>query len=472
MLEFALFLLGAALGGVAALLIAWRAAARVQAARGEAATAIATLEARLGEQAAGRETAERALAVERAARGESERQVARLETQREAERAQVEAQRQMLAEAQDRLVHVFRSIGAEELSKTQRQLIEAAKREMESQRELTNADAERRREAIDGTLKPVRELLERQQQAIAELESRRTAAYASIDTRIEGMIAATEAIRSEAGKLSTALRRGDSRGRWGEVALRNLVEMAGMTEHVDFETQVHVQSESGGAQRPDLVVRLPGGGAVVVDSKVPLEHYLNALEQQPEHRAALMAEHAKALKGHIDALASKAYWNQFDRAPSYVIMFVPVEPALSAALESRRDLQEYALRSRVILASSGIFLGLLQTMSLFWRQEQVAENARHISETGTELYERLATFTGHLEKVGKQLTGAGKAYNDAIGSLESRVLPSARQLRALKATTKDAIETPPVATIEIRPIVAGELRAPQDHDVPALESGA
>lgn len=461
MLELALFLLGLAIGGAVATVLWFRGAARTQAAVAEARSAsgaeIASLHARLDEQAGSRDTVERALSAERGTRTELERQVARLETQLAGEREQIEGQRRMLAESQEKLVHVFRSIGSEELSKAQTQLIDTAKREMANQRALSAEELERRRQAIDGSLQPVRELLEKQAIAIAELENKRVAAYASIDTRIEGMISATEAIRSEAGKLSTALRRSDARGRWGEVALRNLVEMAGMTEHVDFETQVHVQGE-GAAQRPDLVVRLPGGGSVVVDSKVPLEHYLAALEQ-PEQRTALLAEHAKALKGHVDALASKAYWNQFDRTPSYVVMFVPIEPALSAALESRRELQEYALRSRVILASSGIFLGLLQTVSLFWRQEQIAENAKRISTVGAELYDRLAKFVQHLEKVGTSLSTAGRSYNDAIGSLESRVLPSARQLRELKATTKDEIATPVAPAIEIRAVVAAELLA-------------
>lgn len=429
--------LGLVVGGTVAGAAAWFAA------RVRSSSAVAAAEARVDELATARELADTALERERERAREAEKSAEHHKASLEAERRALADQRasleRQLEESKRILVDVFRSVGIEELERTRERFALQASE----------------------TLTPIRELLTRQERAIGELELRRTAAYAAIETQIKGMIGASEQIRTEASKLTTALKRGDARGRWGEVALRNLIELSGMTEHVDYDTQVHVAHDDG-AVRPDLVVRMPGGGSIVVDAKVPLEHYLLALEQ-PEQRQRLLDEHARAVKGHIDALSSKAYWKQFTNAPGYVVMFIPVESALAAAFEARPDLQEYALRSRVILASSGIFLALLQAVALFWRHEDLTKNAQQISEVGAELYERLAKFATHLAKVGRSLEGAGKSYNDAIGSLEQRVLPSTRKLEALNVQLKAELESPESVAIEIRPIVAGELRAASEE---------
>lgn len=415
----------------------------------------AAAEARLDELATARDAAMEELERERTARSTAEREGARTAEALAAERRNLAEQRTQFEESRQRLVETFRAVGGEELAKTQRSLFEQQRAQQEEQRRLAEAELEQRRIAIEASVKPVRELLERQQQALGELERNRTAAYAGLQEQIRGMIGASESIRLEAGKLSSALRRSDARGRWGEVALRNLVEMAGMTEHVDFETQVHV-AHGDSVQRPDMVVRLPGGGSVVVDAKVPLEHFLAADEPDAD-RSVRLAEHATALRRHVDALSKKAYWNQFEHAPSYVVLFVPVESALAAALGSDPSLQEYALRSRVIVASSGIFLGLLQTVALFWRQERLAENAKRISEAGSELYDRLAKFAGHLSNVGDALEKSLKHYNSAVGSFESRVLPATRALRELHATAEAPVESPGVRDGLARRVAAPEL---------------
>lgn len=458
---------GCVLGGVVAWLLASaRSAARTslllqETLRSAEAKAVEA-NARLDEIATARDELAAQLVSERTARQTAESAVARLETRVEADGRNLAEQKLQFEQARSQLEHVFRSIGVDALRSTQEQFLEAAKATLAGQRDVAAGELEAKRQAIDASLKPVRELLERQQQAIAELERSRVGAYSAIEQQIKGLLAAAEAMRSETGKLSTALRRSDARGRWGEVALRNLVEMAGMTEHVDFEMQVQVRAGDA-AQRPDLVVRLPGGGSIVVDAKAPLEHYLAALER-PDEREALFAEHANAVKRHVDALGTKRYFEQFPKSPAYVVMFVPVESALSAALGARPDLQEYALRNRVVLASSGIFLGLLQTIGLFWRQEQLAENAEEIRKAGETLYDRLATFAEHFAGVGKALGGAAKSYNSAIASLESRVLPAARTLRELKATTKDAIPSPNLVEVELRDVQSAELRLPSSPE--------
>jgi DNA recombination protein RmuC len=442
------FAFGLALGALAMHLLRAARIARLEA-------ELAGSRARLDELATARDEANASLERERVARGMIERDATRLEEALAAERRNLVEQRMQFEDARRQLVDAFRSVGSDELARLQRSLLEQAKVQQEEQRRLAEAELEQRRIAIEASVKPVRELLEKQQQALGELERSRVGAYAALQEQIRSMLGASESIRLEAGKLSAALRRSDARGRWGEVALRNLVEMAGMTEHVDYEMQVHV---SGGdaIQRPDLVVRLPGGGSVVVDAKVPLEHFL-AAEEPNADRAARLAEHASALRRHVDALSRKAYWQQFERSPSYVVLFVPVESALAAALAADPSLQEHALRSRVIVASSGIFLGLLQTVALFWRQERLAENARRIGEAGTELYGRLAVFAGHLTKLGDDLEKALRNYNKAIGSFESRVLPATRTLRELHAASDDPVDPPPMREGTARPIGAAEL---------------
>ncbi len=450
-------ILGAAIGAVVAWLAATvRAAGRGSEAIRVAQTRAAEAGARLDEVTCARDEVVASIAEERSARQVAESGVARLQAELEGERRNLLEQRKQFEDARAQLTHEFRSIGAEALQQTQKQFIESATQTLAGQQRVASAELEQRRQAIDASLKPMRELLERQQQSIGELEQRRVAAYSSLETQIKGMLTATDAIRTEAGKLTNALQRSDARGRWGEVALRNLVEMAGMHEHVDFETQVHVKGVDANF-RPDMVVRLPGGGCVVVDAKVPLDAYLRALEATSD-RDGLMREHANAVKGHVDALSAKQYWDQFAHTPSYVVMFVPVESALAAALGARPELQEYALRSKVILASSGIFLGLLQTVSLFWRQERLAENARAISDAGADLYDRLAVFAGHMTKLGEAVANTTKHFNSAIGSMESRVLPAARTMRELHATTKGAIEAPPLIDVEPRRIGSEELR--------------
>lgn len=283
---------------------------------------------------------------------------------------------------------------------------------------------------------PVRESLDRFDTRLRDLESSRIEWHAQLREQVESVRVTGEALRRETASLSTALRRPEVRGRWGELHLRRTAELAGMLERCDFDLQV---TSADGRLRPDMVVRLVGGRSVVVDSKVPLDAFLDATatDDADEHTAHL-TRHARQLRLHVDQLAAKAYWRQFDAAPEFVVLFVPGEAFLSAALEADSSLLEHAAARKVVLASPTTLIALLRTVALAWTEESLAENAREIHRVARELYERLGTVAGHVDKLGASLDRAVHSYNDAVASVESRLLVSARRLHDLKVD-----ETPP-----------------------------
>jgi DNA recombination protein RmuC len=288
---------------------------------------------------------------------------------------------------------------------------------------------------------PFKELLSKTQQSVQDLETKRVKAYTELES-------ATKQIIEETTKLETALRRPDHRGRWGEVGLRNVVEFAGMAEHCDFEEQVVTGTDQ--SLRPDMVINMPGGGQLVVDSKLPLEHYLNAIED-PKHGAEHLDKHAKALEVHVNALASKAYWEQFEKSPTFVVMFVNVESALVAALERSPELHNRALAKKVLLTSPATLVALLQAAAFGWRQDSMAKNAEEIAKAGQELYDRLAKFQSHLAKVGNRLHQATESYNSAVGSFTTRLEPGAKRLSELHST--GGKELPVTEPVDIEPRV-------------------
>ena len=339
-----------------------------------------------------------------------------------------------------------------ELVRLQTQLQEQKKHAKEMQERMNETFAAISQQAIDQNSKsflqlaetkfaPFKELLHKTQLSVAELESKRVKAYAELGT-------VTQRIVEETSKLETALRRPDHRGRWGEVGLRNVVEFAGMTEKCDFEEQVVTTGEQN--YRPDMVVKMPGGGRLVVDSKLPLEHYLNAIEE-PDKAGEHLDKHAKALETHVNALASKAYWEQFDKSPTFVVMFVNVESALVAALERNPDLHSKALSKKVLLTSPATLVALLQAAAFGWRQDSMAKNAEEIAKAGQEMYDRLAKFRDHLAKIGTRLHQATESYNKAVGSFTNRLEPGAKRLSELKAS--GGKELPPTDPVDIEPRV-------------------
>lgn len=316
--------------------------------------------------------------------------------------------------------------------------------------------ADARLQATEHVVSPVKESLDRFDARLRDIEATRASSQAALKEQIEHVRLTGESLRRETASLSTALRRPSVRGRWGELHLQRAVEIAGLVEHCDFEQQVHTTGDEG-ILRPDLVVTLAGGKQVVVDAKVPLDAFLDATSSDdPDETAAHLVRHARQLRHHVDTLAGKAYWTRLSAAPEFVVLFVPGEAFLSAALEADSQLLEYAAAKQVILATPSTLIALLRTVAYAWTQEALADNAREVHAIGRELYDRLGTLGEHLDKLGRSLSTAVGTYNKAIGSLETRVLVSARKFRDLKVSDS-ALEGPQAVEESPRQIGAAEL---------------
>jgi DNA recombination protein RmuC len=310
-------------------------------------------------------------------------------------------------------------------------------------------------------LAPIKESLERFGQQTQALESSRRQAYGALFTQVQQLSASQEKLRTETGNLVKALRAPHVRGRWGEMQLKRVVELAGMVAYCDFVEQSSTADADGRLLRPDLVVKLPGGKNVVVDAKAPLNAYLDALEAEDDETRRLHQQaHARQVRDHITKLAAKAYWKQFAPAPEFVVMFLPDETFFRAACELDPSLHEVGPENGVLVASPTMLIGLLKTVAYGWQQETVAESAREIAEIGRELYDRLGVFAGHLAKAGRGLTTAVGAYNEAVASLETRVLVTARKLEDRGAASGGLPEAPPIDKA-VRPIQAADL-APRE----------
>jgi DNA recombination protein RmuC len=300
-----------------------------------------------------------------------------------------------------------------------------------------------REQALQALVDPIRSALQKTEAQVSAMERERREAFISLRSQIETLAQGQSALQRETRNLVTALRRPEVRGRWGELTLRRVVELAGLSEHCDFTEQPSV-GEAGALMRPDLLVNMPEGRKLVVDAKTPLEGYLDAIDAPSEElRALALARHAQQVEARVRELGSKAYWAQFEHSPEFVVLFLPGDQFLSSALAERPELLEYALRAGVIIATPSTLIALLKAIAYGWRQAAVAQNAALIRDLGQELHKRLSTFVAHLLRTGRSLSGAVDAYNSAVGSLERQVLPGARRFTELGAAAGE-----PIATLE------------------------
>jgi DNA recombination protein RmuC len=342
--------------------------------------------------------------------------------------------------ANAKLSQAFTEISNRSLQSNSDTFLKLAEQKLDAQQEKAKSDLSKREKAVEALVKPIQDALTASQKQISELEKTRSEANGGIKNQLEAMQLSQISLKQETQNLVNALRRPEVRGRWGEITLRRLVELAGMVEHCDFVEQVHTESD-GKIIRPDMVVRMPDRRQLVVDVKTPLDAYLTAAEAPDDTQRQLgLKRHAKNVRTHIRMLSSKAYWEQFDASPEFVILFIPGDQFLSAALNEEPDLIEYALSKQIILATPTSFVALLKAVAYGWRQLSLANNAQEIRVLAEELYGRLSTFVSHMNKVGRQLASSVENYNKAVGSLERSVLPSARKFVELGVHPKKEVE--------------------------------
>lgn len=371
----------------------------------------------------------------------------------EAARQNLEEQKRLLEDAQTKLAEAFKALSADALRDSHTEFLRLAQETLA-----------RRQEAVDALVKPLSDTLQRYDAEMRALEAKRERAYGGLEEQLGALARSSAELQRETGNLVTALRAPQVRGRWGEITLHRVVELAGMSEYCDYAEQVTVENEAG-RLRPDMVVRLPNNREIIVDAKVPLTAFLDAVSApSDDERQSALARHAHQVRQHMTALAGKAYWEEFGKAAEFVVMFIPGESFVAAAMQADVSLLEDGMAKSVFVATPTTLIAILRATARGWRQEQLAANAAQISGLGRDLYERVRTFVGHFDDLGDKLGKATAAFNRAVGSMESRVLPAARRFRDLGAATGEDITT--LEGVDTQPHQISVPELPRQLDVP------
>jgi len=357
----------------------------------------------------------------------------------------------ILEKAEERLSTTFRALSGDSLKSNNQAFLELAKESLEGVLNKAKGQLGEKEASIQNIVSSLDDALKRYEQHVKELENKRSSDYGSLDAQIKSLLNANQQLQKETGNLVTALRRPEVRGRWGEITLRRVVELSGMSEHCDFTEQVSVDTESGRI-RPDMIVHLPAAREIVVDSKVSLDAYMDAVSSEGEDATKdLITKHAQHLRKHMKDLSSKSYWDQFSQAPEFVVMFIPGESFLSAALSVDHTLIEDGMASRVIIATPTTLIALLRAVAVGWRQEQVAKHAQEIASLGKEIYDRFQPFLTHINKTGDSLAQATDSFNKMVRSLEQRVMVSVKKFKDYGAAgDKELPEIKPVEQIPVK----------------------